>query len=123
MVQTDDYATPHFKWSELECRCGCGTRFIEDEALEKLETFRQIIGTPFTPNSSARCPLHNARVGGVPLSFHRSTEVRPSCAFDIPLIEDKHAMIEAAVAAGFRGLGVNYKTFLHIDNRETEARW
>jgi hypothetical protein len=107
----------------LECKCGCGTSFIGEDVLWQLEDLRVLIGRPFSPFSAARCPVHNATVGGAPLSQHRSTEMRPCTAFDIPLVAPKARLIEAAEQVGFDGLGINYNTFLHVDNRGVHARW
>ena len=78
-------ASVSFKWSELECKCGCKTRYIEDEAIDKLQKLRDILQRPIIINSAARCPLHNVRVGGSPKSQHRATKQSPSTAFDISL--------------------------------------
>ena len=117
-------ASVSFKWSELECKCGCGIRYIQDEAIDALQRMRNIIQRPMIINSAARCPLHNVRVGGSPKSQHRSTEQSPSTAFDISLKGlDKQDLIKAAKAAGFKGLGINYKSFIHVDNRKYSAVW
>ena len=117
-------ASVSFKWSELECKCGCKTRYIEDEAIDKLQKLRDILQRPIIINSAARCPLHNVRVGGSPNSHHRATKQSPSTAFDISLKGlHKKDVIKAAKAAGFKGLGVNYKSFVHIDNRKYSATW
>ncbi len=122
-------ASEHFKWSELQCSC-CGIRNIQSEAIRKLELLRVALGVPLTINSAARCPEHNAEVGGGANSQHLSIEETPenegreSTAFDIHLGEiDKQELIDKAVAAGFKGIGVNYNTFVHVDNRERKARW
>jgi zinc D-Ala-D-Ala carboxypeptidase len=117
-------ATVSFKWAELACKCGCRTAYVEEEALEKLQQLRDFLGKPITINSASRCPIHNAKVGGAPKSQHRSTETSPSTAFDILLGNlDKEEVISAARAVGFKGLGINYKTFVHVDNRDTLAIW
>tara|TARA_R110000822_G_scaffold26967_4_gene80918 strand:- start:82 stop:504 length:423 start_codon:yes stop_codon:yes gene_type:complete len=117
-------ASVSFKWSELECKCGCGTRYVQDEAIDTLQRLRNILQRPMIINSAARCPLHNVRVGGSPKSQHRATEQCPSTAFDISLKGlDKQDLIEAAKAAGFKGLGINYKSFVHVDNRKYFATW
>lgn len=127
------WASPHFKWNELRCR-GCSGECsysvngkpvvnVEDAALAKLENLRVAIGKPFTPNCASRCPLHNVRVGGAPLSQHRATVDVASTAFDLPLMIPKAELIKVAEAVGFNGIGVNYKTFVHVDNRARRARW
>ena len=117
-------ASVSFKWSELECRCGCNTRYIENEAISKLQKLRDILQKPIIINSAARCPLHNVRVGGSPKSQHRSTQQNPSTAFDISLKGlNKEEVIKAAKFAGFKGLGINYNSFVHVDNRKYSATW
>mgnify|MGYP003953543035 CR=1 FL=1 len=125
-----EYASPHFKWKELECKCKrqCGVnggkaRWIQPEAIEKLEVMRELLGLPMRINSAARCGLHNQAVQGSPLSTHRSSENRASLAFDCAITMDKDKIIQAAIEAGFQGIGVNYRTFVHVDNRLRRARW
>lgn len=127
-----EYASPHFKWTELQCRCkgrSCGVaegtkaRWIQPEALEKLETLREILNQPLRINSSARCPIHNALCGGSPLSSHRSAPTFEAKAFDVALTMDKDLLIRSAEMAGFMGIGISYRTFVHVDNRPRRARW
>lgn len=117
-------ATKNFYWSELECKCGCGMNNISIVAISKLQKMRDIVKGPLKILSAARCPRHNVAVGGAPLSHHRSTLFRPSDAFDIALAGyEKEFLIKAAVSAGFKGIGISYNTFLHVDNRRNLARW
>lgn len=127
-------ASLHFKWSELQCPC-CGIRNIDSEALRKLELLRVAIDIPFKINSAARCPKHNKEVGGGDNSQHLSIEEtaenegRESTAFDISLRLgtkneiNKQELITTAAAVGFGGIGVNYNTFVHVDDRGRFARW
>lgn len=118
------YASKNFKWSELQCKCGCKTAYVSTQALIKLQRMRNLVGSSMTINSSCRCPLHNARVGGVPKSKHRSTIITPTTAFDISTKgHDKQFLIDCAVKAGFKAIGINYKTFIHVDDRPRYARW
>ena len=123
-VMPTDNATPHFLWSELACKCGCGSAYIAPRSLEKLEALRNMIGLPFHINSCARCPRHNSLVGGAPLSFHRSTPNSPTKAYDISLrTVDKADLIAAARRGEFKGIGVNYNSFVHCDDRTNRAEW
>lgn len=128
-----EYASPHFKWTELQCKgdckeCSYALEFggpvanVSEAALEKLEMVRAHTG-PFSPNSCCRCPIHNRREGGRPRSQHVSTADQAATAFDVPLVIPKTTLIQAAVDAGFGGIGVNYRTFVHIDDRGYKARW
>ena len=124
------YASKHFLWTELQCRCGkpCNedgtgpSRYVQPEALEKLEIMRSLLG-PLRINSCVRCPIWNQRCGGAPLSMHRATSIRPARAFDIRLDYPKEEIIKAAEEAGFRGIGINYRTFVHVDNRNRRVRF
>jgi len=67
---------------------------------------------PFQINSAYRCPIHNARIGGAPLSMHKFGR-----AFDIALTDhvDREKLIKCALQVGAGGIGENYKTFVHVD--------
>lgn len=107
---------PHFAPSELACRC-CGAVFVWPEALDALERLRTQINEPLIITSGHRCALHNARVGGAPLSLHKQL------AFDIALAcHDPLRLARAAQQAGFTGLGFG-QSFLHLDTRPKPARW
>lgn len=98
---------------------------VTESALLKLEEMRVFLDVPMRINSASRCPRHNSRVGGAPLSQHRATLERGSTAFDVALTgrAPKEAVIAAAEAAGFGGIGINYRTFVHVDDRGRVARW
>lgn len=126
--------TDHFSRAELQCRCpgNCPSAYQQDglplcnidpRALEKHELFRVRLGVPYTPTSACRCPIHNARVGGAPFSQHRATLLKPWTAFDVPLVAPKADMIRLAGEVGFLALGVNYRTFLHMDDRPYKVRF
>jgi len=107
---------PHFSPREISCR-HCGEICIWPEALDAIERLRMAMAAPLVVNSGHRCALHNARVGGAPLSMHKRL------AFDIALNgHDPARLAEAARAAGFRGFGFG-NSFLHLDTRGVPARW
>ena len=107
---------PHFSAREIACPC-CGEICIWPEALDALERLRTAMNAPLRIDSGHRCALHNARVGGAPLSLHKRL------AFDVALTgHDPGALASAAREAGFRGFGFG-QTFLHLDTRVRPARW
>lgn len=107
---------PHFGPREIACRC-CGELEIWPEALDALERLRAALGAPLILTSAHRCALHNARVGGAPLSLHKRL------AFDVALMgHDRARLVAAARAAGFTGFGFG-RSFLHLDTRARPARW
>ena len=108
-VTATDWRWPHFTPQEIACR-GDGSLMVVPAFLNLLETLREKLG-PLHVNCAYRSALHNARVGGAPLSQHKF-----GTAADIAIgAIDKADLIAAAVAVGFTGLGVNYQTFVHID--------
>jgi uncharacterized protein YcbK (DUF882 family) len=107
---------PHVAPQALACRC-CGALCVWPEALDALSRLHGAIAAPLHITSGYRCALHNARVGGAPLSLHKRL------AFDIAL--EHHAplgLAHAARAAGFTGFGFG-QTFLHLDTRAHPAHW
>ena len=107
---------PHFTAREIACPC-CGEIAIWPEALDAIERVRQDIGGPIRINSGHRCALHNARVGGAPLSLHKRL------AFDVAVAGHAPAsLLAAARRAGFTGFGFG-QTFLHLDTRARPAHW
>lgn len=128
-----DQATRNFAWYELRCRGCAGTCsyavggrplvHVAPGALAKLQALRDLVAQPLHLNSASRCPLHTARVGGAPLSQHRASQVMQSTAFDILLTLPKPDLIAAAERVGFGGIGINYASFVHVDDRGHRARW
>jgi zinc D-Ala-D-Ala carboxypeptidase len=103
---------PHFTPKELACTCRkhCkGEYFHDPRFLDALEAMRKEIG-PLTIRSAHRSRGHNAAVGGV-ANFHHAKAI----AADIAVTAKTRArMLQAAVNAGFTGLGYG-RSFLHVD--------
>lgn len=104
--------TPHFSASELECRCGC-KMLPQLASVERLEAARVRCGFPFHVTSAARCPAHDAKVGGK--GPHRTGQ-----AFDIRARgAEALKLVTMAREVGFTGIGVSQKgddRFIHIDD-------
>ncbi|PHR93401.1 MAG: hypothetical protein COA69_04380 [Robiginitomaculum sp.] len=99
---------PSFSCAEMACS-HCGQAYIWPEFMDRLQTARTLSGRPFIIYSGHRCGLHNARVGGAPLSQHLKL------AADIGIAgHDRHRLYQACRTAGFTGFGF-YSTFLHVD--------
>jgi uncharacterized protein YcbK (DUF882 family) len=85
---------------------------IDPAFLDRLDLLRSDFGRPLRILSAYRTPLHNAFVGGAPLSRHLTAN-----AADISIVElegGKTTLRSLAFQAGFRGFGY-YRTFLHVD--------
>lgn len=107
---------PNFSSEEFACR-HCGQRYHWPHFMDKLQAARLSVGRPFVILSGHRCSLHNARVGGAPLSQHLRL------AADISTHgHDKAALLHACENAGFTGFGF-YPTFLHIDLGRPRRWW
>ncbi|MDP9195224.1 MAG: D-Ala-D-Ala carboxypeptidase family metallohydrolase [Pseudomonadota bacterium] len=116
-VPAAEWRWPNFTPKEIACR-GTGAITIVPEALDKLQALRDTIGKPLIINSAYRSPSHNAKVGGSPQSKHLL-----GIAFDISLKgHDRYRLTHAAEEVGFMGIG-QYPSFVHLDTRETPARW
>jgi len=122
-------ASKDFTWEELECKCGCRVRCIDEASIQRLQELRDRVGRPLHISSAARCPDHNAAVGGAKNSRHLSVFesncgcVRNSDAFDILLRGHSGKELAAdARAVGFRGIGIA-DTFVHVDTRDKSAEW
>ena len=62
---------PHFKPSEMTCKCGCGLNNTDLRLMQILEQIRSHFGDrPVIITSGCRCPRHNSAVGGVQGSRH-----------------------------------------------------
>ncbi|HEX3653711.1 MAG TPA: D-Ala-D-Ala carboxypeptidase family metallohydrolase [Rhizomicrobium sp.] len=115
-VEWDSARWPHFSPHELACHC-CGEMCVWPQALDAIECLRRTMNAPLVIDSGHRCALHNARVGGAPLSLHKQL------AFDVALSGHDPARLEhAAHESGFRGFGYG-QSFLHLDTRARTARW
>lgn len=97
-----------FSPQEVACPC-CGEIYNDVISMNAIQEVRNIIGKPILLNSAHRCGIHNAKVGGAPMSMHKKL------AFDISLRNhDKYELLEACKRVGFKGYGY-YQTFLHVD--------
>ena len=113
------WPAPDFQPAELRCKgclgkpCGQDPDGVQRPALALLQALRTAWGGPLSILSAYRCPLHNARVGGAPLSRHKLGD-----AFDVATpkwsVADRERLVGTARSVGFRGVGL-YRTFVHVD--------
>lgn len=99
---------PNFSREEMACR-HCQELYVWPDFMDRLQAARIKVSRVFHILSGHRCALHNAYVGGVPLSEHLRLAV------DISLQgHDPRELLQACQSSGFTGFGF-YQTFLHID--------
>lgn len=109
-IKPSDWKWKNFTPKEIACK-GDGLIIVNEDALNRLQKFREKIGVPFSPNSAYRSVPYNKSVGGAPGSQHLYGK-----AFDIPISDRMpRALIhKVAKECGFTGFG-DYNTFVHID--------
>ena len=102
---------PNFDPQEFSCN-HCGEFYYDPASFDAIQLVRDLLLRPVRLNSAHRCAIHNARVGGAPLSQHKKM------AFDIDITSfaDRRDVLTACRQAGFTTFGF-YQTFLHTDIR------
>ena len=104
----DEARWPNFSRAELSCR-HCGEYIHDIDFLDALQAVRDHMHRSMRILSAHRCALHNARVGGAPLSQHLGMAV------DVALsTHDRRDLVARCREAGFTGFGY-YTTFIHLD--------
>lgn len=101
----------HFTAAEFACRCGCGAAAVNADLVERLERVRSALCAPVRIVSGARCAARNAAVGGKPRSAHLTGHAADLAAGSGA---ERLRLVEAALAAGFRRIGVA-DSFIHVD--------
>ena len=109
-IKQNDWPARFFKPAELASR-GDGSLLVVRRAIKQLDGVRAALGKPIKINSAYRDPIHNAKIGGAPMSRHKFGD-----AFDISLSNhDKDRLVAVCRDKGFTGFGLRYRTFLHVD--------
>jgi uncharacterized protein YcbK (DUF882 family) len=111
----------YFKRSEIRCKCGeCVFESFDTELLEVLTDVREHFNRPIVITSGNRCEAHNFNIGGSKKSKHMAGIAADIIVRDIaPKEVYKHLDNKYTFKYG---LGL-YKKFVHIDVRESKARW
>lgn len=109
-IEPNEWKWKWFTPKELACR-HCGELHIDQELLDKLEIMRENYGDPVVISSGYRCPIHNARIKGAPLSLHVKGK-----AVDI-LLNGKpmETLHKRGLSVGFRGFGFYDGGWIHMD--------
>lgn len=110
----------HFKVREFACKDGTDAVLVAPRLVMVLESIRSYFGAAVTINSAYRTPQRNAKIGGAAHSQHCY-----GTAADIVVKGKTPAQVAAyarQLMPGWGGVGI-YKSFTHIDVRETQADW
>lgn len=118
-VPKAEWRWKNFSPAEMACK-GTGRLKLDEDAMDKLQALRDLMGVPFSVTSAYRSPEHNKKVGGAPKSKHME-----GIAFDISMKNMYPSQfIAAAKKVGFTSFGTYPKSnFIHIDTREVPATW
>jgi len=111
-----------FKYTELQCKCGCKRADMTPEFMIVLQKLRDKINAPLIITSGYRCQTHNKHVGGALNSSHMK-----GIAVDIDISympeEVKESLLKAIKSIKeIKGVGIA-KSFIHIDTRAEKATW
>lgn len=117
----EDQLSPHFRKSELACKC-CGKLKFPEEMVEFIERVRNAFGKRMIVTSGYRCAKHNMSVGGKSGSAHVQ-----GLAVDFAVMngQERYAMLRAAIQSGAKGIGIA-EGFMHMDimtRREHQTLW
>ena len=110
----------HFKKSEFMCKCGCGVPIVDVELADVLDDVREHFNAPTSITSGYRCEKHNTKVGGAKNSSHMQ-----GIAADIKVSGKEPKEVYDYLNKKYPntyGMGL-YKSWVHIDVRNTKARW
>ncbi len=120
--------TANFNSEEFNCNDGtkvpCDYMGNVGVLSAQLQQLRDHIGIPIHINSSYRTKAYNTSVGGSPKSQHleaKAADIRTDEHTPKELAEIVETLIEEGKMK-IGGLGI-YPTFIHVDTRETKARW
>jgi uncharacterized protein YcbK (DUF882 family) len=110
----------NFKVREFACTDGSDPIFVDSELVDVLQKIRNHFGKAVTITSAYRTPSKNSAVGGTKYSQHLYGK-----AADIKVagIAPKSVTDYANKLMPNKGGIGTYKTFTHVDTRQTKARW
>jgi len=123
------YNSPYFSREEFACKCGCGQDTIDADLFKVLVAVREFFGSPVSINSGNRCYSYNEKVqvAANPNYVKGSSNSQhvKSRAADIVVKGRSPDEVADFLEKQYKGkLGIGrYKTFTHVDSRNTEARW
>ena len=73
-LNCDNRLSKNLTRNEIACKCGCGFDIVTPGLVDTFQAIRDYIDKAVHITSGARCPEHNAKVGGVPDSAHVTGE-------------------------------------------------
>lgn len=108
-----EYFTP----KEFKCKCGECQLAFETQLGEKLDELRGQFGKPLIVNSGYRCIEYNKTVDGAAKDSQHTHGTAADITCKDFTKEDKEKIIQLARKLGFKGIGIHYNSFVHVDMR------
>jgi len=107
-----------FKFSEFECKCGCGLNNFNPVLAVLIDSMRENCGFPFAVRSACRCIEHNKKEGGKPRSDHLTGD-----GIDIKATTNyqRFKIIQDAIFRGIDRIGIG-RSFVHIGIRKSNPK-
>ena len=105
----------YFSIDEFNCQ-ETGENKMCPEFLQRIDLLRKACGFPFVITSGYRSPNHSIEKAKERLGTHAkgiAADIKVSNGFE------RRAIVESAIALGFRGIGVHDK-FVHVDTRKSQ---
>lgn len=116
----DARVADNFRVREFACKDGSDTVFVSPELAKVLQEIRNHFGKPVTINSGYRTESYNKKIGGAAYSQHKyGTAADIMVSGTAPRDVARYA---ETVLGSWGGIGL-YAGFVHVDVRNTKARW
>jgi uncharacterized protein YcbK (DUF882 family) len=110
----------NFKVKEFACTDGSDPIFIDTELVNVLQKIRNHFGKSVTITSAYRTPTKNKAVGG---QFYSQHLYGKAADIKVKGVTPKKVSAYAEKLLPKSGGIGTYGTFVHIDTRQTKARW
>lgn len=105
--------TPHFRESELACKCGCGACKMDIKFMQAIESLRVALDFPFVVTSAYRCTDHPSEKDKVSGGGNHTKGIAIDIACTDPY--KRYRILTEAAKHGITGIGVA-TNFIHLDS-------
>lgn len=115
--------TPNFSAKEFACN-HCNELILSDELVQKLQLFREQIGSPIQITSGYRCPYWNKHEGGSSASLHtKGTAVDINLYDKFNGVEILNKAVKIFNRVGFYQSSRTGYCYMHVDVSPQKLYW
>jgi uncharacterized protein YcbK (DUF882 family) len=111
----------HFDTVEFECP-HCRKVVTDPRLISGLQRLRDMAGVPIFVTSSYRCSEHNRAIKGATRSYHLSGQAADIVIAGLNVLEMYRLAVQIPEFEN-GGVGLYDGEFIHVDVRDTKARW